>query len=691
MCEERRLTKRIHVITTLLFASLLNVLLPDLGVQLALADHGCEHNVAHTLANCSNGALDKVPYGLHYAIEELDLSNNRFTNLTEYAFKSYTMLKILRLRNNSIRSIHRDAFSNLNQLHTLDLSNNVLHSVPSEVLGGLSSLLNLNLAANNLMLIMDDAFKGLDNLKTLDLSGNRISDMDPNALRGLSKLQVLRLENNALRSLHRTTFQHLSPNLLQVHLYNNPWICDCKIRWLREWMANGTDAIWQHAGNPVKCDGPLITRGKAVNTIPLDELACKVAMRTSGSSMTVPEGAEVNLECVYFSIPDARLVWLKNDVQINFADYPKKYNMTQAGSATVTTRLHIRDFQYEDIAEYECLAENVLGYDSEKFKVTLVGVDFDSVRKQPIIAPAGSAGIDTKSVVVAVAVVCGLILCVVLGVLIFCCVFHMKRRQQERRDAVVENVKKHFMENESPTRMNSELQKPKLDHDDTNSESNRTNDTNATQTKPAIDDQYPNHVGEPVFTFQQPGSPFANGNTYVSFGSEVTDPELMPMYPQANSTRYEGSQTESTTPLLGRFTPSVFDSDGDPFDDSMHHPVYEPATMYHPRRNHFPNVNGSIPHTPGSVRSTTFIPAPRHPDYQDYRELRYPYNTPPSQRMKSMSVGNLGHIPAPRKPPRIFHSRELVEMSPHDTSGSASDYMTVPQASFYGIKPGTPV
>lgn len=680
----------------LVSAALLTLLLPELGLQPVSATSSCEHNLEHTMANCSNRGIDTVPYGLHFMIEELDLSNNRFTILTKYSFKSYNHLKVLRLRNNSIRTIKADTFSALTQLHTLDLSNNMLGAVPSAALLNRSSLLSLNLASNNLMLILDDAFQGLDNLKILDLSGNRISELEPNALRGLSRLQVLRLENNALRSLHRTTFMHMSPDLLQVHLHNNPWICDCKIRWLREWMANGTGAIWQQAGKSVQCDGPFGTRGKAVDTIPLDELACKVTMRTSGSSVTVQEGGEAILECVYFSIPEATLIWQKNEVQIYPSAQPNKYSMMKEGSPTTTTKLHIKDFQYEDIAEYECLAENIRGYDSEKFRVTMKGVDFDSVVRQSHVASPSSAGVDTKSIVVAVAVVCGIILCVVLGILIFCCVNHIKRREQEKRDAVVENVKKHFLANgESPTKVNSDLDKSKLDqmNEDTNSESNRTNDTNATQTKRSIDIDYPNE-GEPLYTFQQPGSPFANGNTYVSFGSEMTEPESLPMYPQANSTRQDGSHTESTTPLLDRYTPSVFDSEGDPFDDPSLYPVYEPATLYHPRRNHFPSINGSIPHTPGSTRSTTFIPAARHPDYQDYREMRYPYNSSPAQRMlstkKSMSVGNLGYIPPPRKPPRIFHSREYVEMSPHDTS-SASEYMTVPQASVYGIKPGTPV
>lgn len=677
-----------------------------------LSSQPCLHYEQYTAANCSDRGLNAVPWGLHHNIETLDLSNNKFSKLAENAFRSYANLRILRLRNNTLSSIHRNAFINLPKLQILDLAYNQLSNVPTDIIQNISSLLSLNLAGNNLMIIPGESFQGLENLKFLDLSGNRIGDIEPNGLYGLSKLQVLKLENNALRSLYHDTIEHLSSSLQTIHLYSNPWVCDCKVRWLREWMANGTEDIWQQPNKPIVCDGPSINRGRAVATIPLDELACKVEMRTSGTTQYVNKGNEAVMECIYFSIPVANPIWDCNGLPINFEDSNGKYATTKEGAPLTTTRLYVRDFQYSDIKEYECTARNMGGTDSTKFKVTLKGVPFESVAQTPRKGQA-SAGVDTKSIVIGVAVVCGIILIGVLSVLVYCCISQLRRKNKERRDAVVENVKKHFLENgEAPEIRSTEIEtKAKLEqfNDDTNSESTRTNYTNPAQVKRPIENEYNRpKEGEPFYTFQQPSSPFANGNTYVSFGSE-TDPELLP-YPQGNNTsRFDGSVAESTTPLLDRYTPSVFDSEGDPFDDSMSHNhsnIYESATMYHPKRNHFPGANGSVPPlTPGSARSSTrstnFIPSSsRHPDYQDYRELRYPYNSTPQQRMlgtkKSMSVGNLGHNPPPRKPPRVFHShsKEYVEMSPHDTSGSTSDYASLPQPApgpYYGLKPGTPV
>lgn len=63
----------------LLIAGPTSILLPDTGLHVAEATSQtkCTHNLEHTTANCSGLNLEQVPWGLHYNIEILDLSNNR--------------------------------------------------------------------------------------------------------------------------------------------------------------------------------------------------------------------------------------------------------------------------------------------------------------------------------------------------------------------------------------------------------------------------------------------------------------------------------------------------------------------------------------------------------------------------------------------------------------------------------------
>lgn len=281
-------------------------------------------------------------------------------------------------------------------------------------------------------------------------------------------------------------------------------------------------------------------------------------------------------------------------------------------------------------------------------------------------------------------------------------------------------------------------------NEDDRSASNNTNEskTSAVKRPISLDET------DPHYTYEQPGSPFNSDSTYVPFPNVMTDhPDFRAsalQYNRTPSTRYEHSHAGSATPLLDRYTPSVFDSD-EPVEDYAHYPVYDSLTnsIHHPHadgiyRNgrssgygsyrsgddvkrlgsfhHPPGANEPMPQTPGSTRSTSAL-TPRYiadvdfqpdyrtmpssaeyRDYRDFRDMMYPESTPPPHQMtsttkKSMSVGNLGFTPpGPRKPPRLFQSREYMELTPQEGAG---DYNTSPGAHSYsqnyGITPGTPV
>ncbi|KAL8607247.1 hypothetical protein ACOMHN_047578 [Nucella lapillus] len=637
-----------------------------------VGDQGCQHNLQYTTANCSGRGLERVPWGLHHNLDTLDLCRNSFSSLEPNAFKGYSNLRVLKLCHNALRALHRHSLAKLTRLHSLDLSNNLFTAVPTEVLNTLPSLLRLDLSGNNLVSVPDEAFIGLRNLKVLDLSANRITDIAPNALLGLPNLQVLvlKLENNALRWLAPSLFQHLPDKMLQVHLYHNPWLCDCKVRHMRQWMANGTSGLWQHPGYTVRCEGPSISRGKALSSIPLDELACRVEMRTSGSTKTVSRGQEVMMECIYFSMPPATPIWQRNQMPINFAAHPSKYSVTVEGSPVTVTRLYVRDFQYTDIMEYECLAHNIRGSDSTVFKVTLKGVPFESVSHNPPPSAGGSLGLDSKSIVVGVAVVCGIILVTVFSLLIYYCVRHFRRQEREKQDAVVESVKKHFLTSEEMASSESRgVDRTKLEQfHETALDSAPTKDPAVTQGKQSGG----THEREPLYTFQQHESPVASGNTYVSFSTEVIEPEVYPMYPQTRTSIYDESQAESKTPLLNRGTPSASDAD-ECADEAMHSHVYESISVYRARKSQYLDPKSS---NPAQSRSSQSTPVGRtntnHPDYQDYRE-----------------IGHLGHAKVPKKDapvpkkskPAVVNTeqkdspggttKELIEMVPKDSSSSA--------------------
>ncbi|XP_064900085.1 leucine-rich repeat LGI family member 4-like isoform X2 [Columba livia] len=99
--------------------------------------------------------------------------------------------------------------------------------------------------------IGDGAFAGLVLLEYLFLEDNDIGSIVPSALRGLRGLRHLSLANNRLETLPRGLFQGLE-TLTQLDLRGNPFVCDCRLRWLVTWLG-GAAPPPSEAG---RCRGP---------------------------------------------------------------------------------------------------------------------------------------------------------------------------------------------------------------------------------------------------------------------------------------------------------------------------------------------------------------------------------------------------------------------------------------------------
>ncbi|XP_009479502.2 uncharacterized protein LOC104029758 [Pelecanus crispus] len=214
--------------------------------------------------NCTGQALSAVPPDLPADTGILLLSANHLASLSTTAFLPLTQLQDLDLANNGLVALHTT--SPLPSLRELILSHNALGALPA--LQGLPTLTHLAVAHNSLVTLAPGAFYTVPRLQDLDLRGNQLRTLPQDAFAGLKALKYLDLSDNLLEELPKELLQDLqnletlwlSGNRLRmlpkdffpkdqffayVFLTENPWHCDCDLRYLRTWILRNVDSVYQ--------------------------------------------------------------------------------------------------------------------------------------------------------------------------------------------------------------------------------------------------------------------------------------------------------------------------------------------------------------------------------------------------------------------------------------------------------------
>ncbi|XP_038054232.1 insulin-like growth factor-binding protein complex acid labile subunit [Patiria miniata] len=293
--EELHLThNRIQVVSSGWLNSVPNAWVLELGFAVEEGNHTAAANLLTTVGTdvylqnverlvvSGNDMLD-IPcedFLVFPSLKHLDLSLNSFTDIPQACFSMLSELETLILNNNAINALKQGAFYNSTSIWTLDLSFNHLQELqPGAFLG--SYLETLDLSSNKIRRLNNGSFIGLEHLPYLYLMGNRIERLtrtilrplknlyildlrmnrltrvsnqfcnmssltnlaltgnlieyiSPGAFRGSDNLRGLFLDGNRIQTVAEETFN--LPNLVAVKLNNNPWHCDCRMRWIREAM-----------------------------------------------------------------------------------------------------------------------------------------------------------------------------------------------------------------------------------------------------------------------------------------------------------------------------------------------------------------------------------------------------------------------------------------------------------------------
>ncbi|KAM8831974.1 leucine-rich repeat transmembrane protein FLRT2 isoform 1-T3 [Spinachia spinachia] len=192
--------------------------------------------------------LSSVPIGLPEDLQELRLDENRIAHIAEEAFQNVTRLQRLLLDGNLLmdEGIAPRTFQDLQTLRELTLARNSL-TFPPPLLPS-QSLVKLSLQENQINQIPVAAFADLIRLERLDISSNQLQTLTQGVFDGLSSLRHLMVRNN-------------------------PWRCDCAVKWVVVWLKSLPSSI---NARGFVCLSPDKVRGMAIRELTLDIIECPV-------------------------------------------------------------------------------------------------------------------------------------------------------------------------------------------------------------------------------------------------------------------------------------------------------------------------------------------------------------------------------------------------------------------------------
>ncbi|KAF1518191.1 Type III endosome membrane protein TEMP, partial [Eudyptula minor] len=130
---------------------------------------------------------------------------------------------------------HGTLLTHFPSLRSLNLSSNALLALSPAIFSNLGALRLLDLSSCSIAYLHMDAFEGLGNLHTLLLRNNSLQELEVPFFLPLKALFHLDLQHNALVSVDTLSLQ-LMEAVPQVQLEGNPWVCDCTVHPLQQWL-----------------------------------------------------------------------------------------------------------------------------------------------------------------------------------------------------------------------------------------------------------------------------------------------------------------------------------------------------------------------------------------------------------------------------------------------------------------------
>ncbi|XP_055874290.1 slit homolog 2 protein-like isoform X2 [Biomphalaria glabrata] len=150
----------------------------------------------------------------------------------------------------------------------LYLDENAITKVPYDI-GLLINLKRLDISYNKIVTLPAKIFSNLTQLSTLILSYNNLQCIADSSFANMQNLRILSLHENNISTIPYGTFDSLK-SLSHLALGGNPLFCDCKLKWLSDWIKR--DYIEPGIAS---CSGPPNMKSKLLLSSPSSYFECK--------------------------------------------------------------------------------------------------------------------------------------------------------------------------------------------------------------------------------------------------------------------------------------------------------------------------------------------------------------------------------------------------------------------------------
>ncbi|XP_012232224.2 vasorin [Linepithema humile] len=217
--------------------------------------------------------------GLESTLKNLNLKGTRQKKVPE-ALRGLRTLAFLDLSQNSIRELPgtsgTKAFDGLDSLTGLNLERNLIQNIGPDAFHGIKNTLSSLSLLNNLIPDFPTAaINSVHDLRVLDIGFNLITELPINAFQGNPSITLLAIDGNPLSTVPEEALVRLNGTLRGLSLGGRFLVCDCRLRWIVEWIKTRDLQVTSRERKPQFCGSPQRLQDRSFYNIDPDDMSCE--------------------------------------------------------------------------------------------------------------------------------------------------------------------------------------------------------------------------------------------------------------------------------------------------------------------------------------------------------------------------------------------------------------------------------